>query len=72
MSSVHRFSWMILNAGGRFALFSRRPSSIEHINCLSPTAAGLFPARGAKGAGLLRRQFLLPWADGTELLRNRS
>src|SRR5580704_17467921 len=40
MSSVHRFSWMILNAGRRFALPSRRRSSMEHINCLSPTAAG--------------------------------
>ena len=40
MSSVHRFSWMILNAGRRFVLLSRRRSSMEHINCLSPTAAG--------------------------------
>jgi hypothetical protein len=40
---------MILNAGRRFALLSRRRSSMEHINCLSPTAAGSS----------------LPWSEGS-------
>jgi hypothetical protein len=61
MSSVHRFSWMILNAGRRFALPSRRRSSMEHINCLSPTAAGSSLPVERRGQVSHGAQFLLPW-----------
>jgi hypothetical protein len=68
MSSVYRFSWMILNAGRRFALLSHRRSSMEHINCLSPTAAGSSLPVERRGQVSHGAQFLLPWADGRKLL----
>src|ERR1700728_1847420 len=72
MSSVHWFSWMILNAGRRFALLSRRRSSMEHLNCPSPTAAGSSLPVERRGRSPTARNFLCrgPMAQNVSVIED--